>query len=67
MELNGKKVDKSSLIISGVDKRDYPDFCDAYFAAGKYEDGTSLEDKELDMLADKYADIVWDMAYASLT
>lgn len=61
MELNGKKV--IDVSVDGVDYRDYPDFCDAFFSEGYYEDGTPLTDEELDALSDKYPDDLWDAAY----
>lgn len=63
MELNGKKVDRMSLSVEGVDPRDYPDFCDAYLVGGTYMDGTALTDDEMNDLCDKYADVVNEMAY----
>jgi hypothetical protein len=63
--LNGKKV--IDLEVDGVDSRDYPDFSDAYFSGGCYEDGTPLTDDELERLNDLAADVLWEMAYDSLT
>lgn len=63
MELNGKKVDRMSLSVEGVDPCDYPDFCDAYLVGGTYMDGTALTDDEMNDLCDKYADVVNEMAY----
>ncbi|HLD91160.1 MAG TPA: hypothetical protein VI911_09125 [Patescibacteria group bacterium] len=34
--------------ISGIDTKDYPDFCDAYVSYAEHEDGTPLTDEELD-------------------
>lgn len=62
--LNGKKV--IDLEVDGVDSRDYPDFCDAYFSHAAYEDGTLLTDDELNHLTEIYGDIVNEMAFASL-
>ena len=62
--LNGKKV--VDLEVDGVDPRDYPDFCDAYFSDGCYEDGTPLSDDELDRLKDLAADVLWEMAFDRL-
>ena len=62
--LNGKKV--VDLEVDGVDSRDYPDFSDAYFSNGCYEDGTDLTDDELIQLADLSGDVLWEMAYDSL-
>lgn len=39
----------SDLQVDGIDRRDVPDFCDAYIAYGSY-DGRELTDEELDML-----------------
>ena len=63
--LNGKNV--VNLQVDGVDSGDYPDFSDAYFSGGCYEDGTPLTDDELERLNDLAADVLWEMAYDSLT
>jgi hypothetical protein len=63
--LNGKKV--IDLEVDGVDSSDYPDFCNAYFSSGCYEDGTPLTDDELNKLTDLASDVVWEMAFDSLT
>jgi hypothetical protein len=62
--LNGKKV--VDLEVDGVDSSDYPDFADAYFSGGCYEDGTPLTDDELIQLADLSGDVLYEMAYDSL-
>jgi hypothetical protein len=63
--LNGKKV--VDLEIAGVVSGDYPDFCDAYFSSGCYEDGTPLTEDELNKLTDLAGDVLWEMAFESLT
>jgi hypothetical protein len=65
IKLNGKPVDQSSLEIDGADSSDYPDFSDAYFSAGNYEDGTPLTDDELDQLGNDYPEVVNEMAFES--
>ena len=62
--LNGKKV--VGLEVDGVDSGDYPDFCNAYFSSGCYEDGTPLTDDELNKLTDLAGDVLWEMAFDSL-
>ena len=62
--LNGKKV--VDLEIDGVDSSDYPDFCDAYFSGGCYEDGTKLTDDELEHLTILAGDVLFEMAFDSL-
>ena len=61
--LNGKKV--VDLEVDGVDSRDFPDFCDAYFSSGCYEDGTRLTEDELNKLTDLAGDVLWEMCYES--
>lgn len=62
--LNGKKV--VDLEVDGVDSRDYPDFSDAYFSSGCYEDGTPLTEDELDKLTWLACDVLWEMAFDRL-
>jgi hypothetical protein len=63
--LNGKKV--VDLEVDGVDSTDFPDFADAYFSSGCYEDGTPLTEDELNKLTDLAGDVLWEMAFESLT
>jgi len=62
--LNGKKV--VDLEVDGVVSGDYPDFCDAYFSSGCYEDGTPLTDDELEHLTILAGDVLFEMAFDSL-
>ena len=62
--LNGKKV--VDLEVDGVDSRVYPDFSDAYFSYGCYEDGTELKEDELNSLTDLASDVLWEMAFDRL-
>jgi predicted NAD/FAD-binding protein len=66
MELNGRAIAINSLEVDGVDSTDYPDFCDAYFSYGEYEDGTELTDDELEQLTRACPEMVNEMAYESL-
>ena len=61
MEINGKEI--GDVEIDGVDTRDYPDFCDAYFACAWFEDGTELTDGELEELQNLYPEVVNEMAF----
>lgn len=51
--LNGKEVERGSLVIDNVSVNDYPDFSDAYISAGNYIDGTPLTDEEIAQLEDE--------------
>ena len=46
-----KKINYGSLVLEGVDYNDAPDFCDAYFSYGEYDDGTEIEDSVLEELS----------------
>ncbi len=62
MELNGRRV--VDVEVDGVDSRDYPDFCDAHFCGGVFEDtGEALTDDELTELQDRYPEVVSEMAF----
>jgi hypothetical protein len=63
MEIAGRKVNPGSLEIEGVDSADYPDFCDAYFCYAEYDDGTVLDDAELEELSERYGDVINMMAH----
>ncbi len=47
-----KKIDYNSIEIEGVDFNDYPKFCDAFIVYAEYEDGTVLNEQEMDDLMD---------------
>ena len=62
LTLDGREVEIGD--IGGVDPRDYPDFCDAYIESAIWLDtGLELDDADLDRLQDKYADLVYEMAF----
>lgn len=64
MELNGKKVVDAQ--VGNVCSWDYPDFCDACFEYAEFADGTELTEQELDELADKYPDVLNEMAHEAM-
>jgi len=49
-EVDMKKVDIKSILISGVDERDYPDFVDAFIQEACFLDGSQLSDSQLESL-----------------
>ena len=65
MEINGKEISIKSLELDGIDSTDYPDFCDSYFSYAEYEDGTKLTNEELEIITDKYADVINELAHES--
>lgn len=61
LQLNGRTVVDAK--VDGIDMKDYPDFCDAYFDSACYEDGTALTDDELIELTDTNFDALHEMIY----
>jgi len=39
----------TNVFVSGIDMKDYPDFCDAYIESANYEN-REMTDEELDIL-----------------
>lgn len=53
-----------NLEIDGVDRRDYPDFCDAFFCYGICsKTGRELTEDELIQLGEDYPEVVNEMAF----
>lgn len=62
MKLNNRNVVDAE--IDGVDSRDYPDFCDAYFCYAVWEDTKEeLTDKELEQLTNECGGTINEMAF----
>jgi len=61
--IGGKKVDLKSIEIDGIDRRDYPDFCDAYISSATFEDGTPLSDEEVTSLDSESSGLVNEMIH----
>lgn len=64
--IDGKQVDYSSIEVDDVDRRDYPDFSDAYISRAEFVDGTPLNDEQLEQLNNDYGDLVNELAHDSL-
>lgn len=64
MLFNGRVV--VNVELDGVDSRDYPDFCDAYFSYAEFEDtGEPLTEDQLEWLTNECGDVVNQMAHES--
>lgn len=63
LDLNN--IDFKSFEMEDVDRRDYPDFCDAFIGYAEFNDGTPLTDEQLDQL-NEHSDIVYEAAYDSV-
>lgn len=56
-----------NIEVDGVDSRDYPCFCDAFFSFATWIDtDIELTDDELEELSDEYPELLNEMAYESL-
>lgn len=45
-----KEINYSSIVVEGVDLKDYPDFVDAYVTYAEYTDGTVLTEQQMEEL-----------------
>ena len=61
-----KTIDRNSLVIDGVDSRDYPDFVDAYVSEGYYLNGDKISDEDLDKFNSDHSEIAQSMAFETL-
>lgn len=61
VKINGKLVDIDSLEVSGINKKDYPKFTDAYFSKGKFTDGTDMTEDELQKLHDRHYELLFSI------
>ena len=53
--------------VDGIDSRDYPDFCDAYFCSAFYEDtGEPLSEDDLILLDELFPEVLNEMSFNSL-
>ena len=57
------KINIGSIEFDGIDHNDYPDYVDAYISYAEFEDGTALNDDQLELLTsynDWWYDMLWD-------
>jgi hypothetical protein len=65
LKLNGRTVVDAE--VDGVDSRDYPDFCDAYFCSAFYEDsGEALSEDDLILLDELFPEVLNEMSFNRL-
>ncbi len=64
IRITGKKVDVENAVIGGVERSQGPDdgTTDAYFESADFEDGTPLNDQQLDKLNDEHYDVAVEIA-----
>jgi len=61
-----KPVNYKSLMVDGVDSKDYPDFTDSYICYGLFCDETEMTSEELDKFNETFPEIPREMAFESL-
>jgi hypothetical protein len=54
-----------NVVVSGIDYKDYPDFCDAYIAEADYN-GEPMSDEMIEVLNYDYTDFVLEQVYSRL-
>jgi hypothetical protein len=59
--IHGKEVDPGSIVIDGIDPKDYPDFADAYVEYAETVNGYGLTEAECELLQDQHSDIIYDL------
>ena len=65
--LHGREVDPQSINIEGVDRQDYPDFADAFIGEAVWmNDGTALDDEELQQLTEENGDLVNELSHEQM-
>jgi hypothetical protein len=65
LSLNGRTVVDAE--VDGVDSKDYPDFCDAYFCSAFYEDnGEPLSEDDLILLDELFPEVLNEMSFNRL-
>jgi len=63
LTLNGREINSQSINIEGVNRGDYPDFADAFIAQAVWmNDGTALNDEELNQLTNENGELVNELA-----
>tara|TARA_R110000824_G_scaffold21748_14_gene80824 strand:+ start:3740 stop:4126 length:387 start_codon:yes stop_codon:yes gene_type:complete len=58
----GGWVDADSLMVEGVDTKDYPDFVDSYLSLAEWVDGTPLSDDDLSELDSEMPELAHELA-----
>jgi len=58
-------VNESTIEVEGVDMKDYPDFCDAFLGYAEFNDGTVLDDIQMEELNEQCVDLIYDLAFES--
>jgi hypothetical protein len=56
----------NTLVLEGVDRRDYPDMVDAFVVYLEYSDGIELTAEELDAFNARYSGVIQEMARQEL-
>lgn len=61
MTLNGQKI--QNIQIDGINRRDYPDFVDAYISYAEFQNGEPLTAEQLNDLNDESGEIINEMIH----
>ena len=61
-----KEINLSTLVVDGVDLRDFPDFCDAFVTEGFFADGTAMSESDLDTFNEDNPEVAQEMAFETV-
>ena len=64
--VNAKKVVPASIKVEGIDEHDAPKFTDAFASYAQFEDGTELNDEELETLTNSFPEEIIKVAHHTL-
>ena len=62
----GKAVDPDTIEVDGVDTNDHPDYVDAYPVYAQFFQGEALSEAQLEELADRYPEVIQEVAYQTM-
>jgi hypothetical protein len=54
-------IDLNSLVIDRIDHSDHPDYCDAYYSYGEFNNGLTMTDEQLEQFQKLYPDLFYEM------
>ena len=64
--LNDQEIDRNTITVEGIDRFDYPKFCDAFISSARFVSGIELNDKELEQLTEENYDLINQLATESM-
>lgn len=54
-------IDVKTLVFDGIDHADHPDYCDAYYAYGEFNNGLTMTDEQLEQFKDLHPNFFYEL------